>query len=305
MASRKDYWLDFMIALPAIMIIKTFEKLPMKVARVSGRMLGYLVHLLRVRRRTLKTNLGIAFPEISSENVYRLIRDIPMNFGDFMGEWLVMPRNQAFLERRARCTGMEILEQGLLQGKGVLVCSAHLGNWEILASIVARRSSWPLTIIRQRLKNLWMDRWFTRVHQKMGFGDIVRSKSAIEIYRKLKNNEIVGMLVDQSGRSAGVWVPFFGRPTSFHRGPGVLASRTGCCVLSAFCIPDSEGWVVRFSELAFERTGDIEKDTEQLMKLYAEKLEDAIRGNPTWYFWYHRRWKTKIPADVQAKWELR
>lgn len=305
MANRTRYWLDVFIALPVIIVISMFEMLPMCISRFGGRILGYLVHILRIRRRALKMNLGIAFPELPAKVISRMIREISVNFGDFMGEWLAMPRNKDLLEKRARCVGIEILEEGLKQGRGVLVCSAHLGNWEMLASITARLCSRPLTIIRQRLKNRWLDRWFTRMHQKMGYGDIVRSKSALDIYRKLKRNEVVGMLVDQSGRSAGMWVPFFGRPTSFHRGPGVLASRTGCCVVAAFCAADRDGWVIEFSQLAIAYTGDIEKDTEQLMKLYAQKLEAAIRANPAWYFWYHRRWKTKIPADVQAKWELR
>ncbi len=247
-------------------------------------------------------NLRYALPEMPEREVRRIAKRIPINFGDFLGEWLVMPKYRNSLEKRVRCIGFDVVTEGLRNKRGVMVCSAHIGNWEALASIAAHLSDRPLTIVRQRLKNLWLDRWFSEIHRKMGYGDIIRSRSAIEIFRRLKNNEIVGMLVDQNGRSAGAWVPFFKRPTSFHRGPGIIAARTGCAVITAFCVPDRDGWKIEFSKLDMELTGDLERDTETLMSRYARRLEDAIRECPDWYFWYHRRWKTKIPEHLKEKW---
>lgn len=295
--------MDVIIASPVIMIYKIFTILPEHMSRRLGRFLGMIAHRIGVRRQALFGNLAKAFPEIPVEEARRLVRRIPVNFGDFLGEWLVMPKYIESLESRVKCTGFDVIEEGLRGGCGVMVCSAHIGNWEVLASITAKKASRPLTIIRQRLKNAWMDRWFSDIHRRMGYGDIIRSKSAIEIYRRLKNNEIVGMLVDQSGRSAGVWVPFFNRPSSFHRGPGVLAARTGCTVITAFCVPGPDRWQIEYSKLEIDWTGDADIDSERLMSEYARRLETAIRKYPDWYFWYHRRWKTKVPDSIRHRWD--
>jgi len=297
------YALDTIIAMPLLALCLLFQTLPESKARVLGRSLGRLVWALGIRRSVIHKNLQIAFPDMQKEKENKIIRNVYINLGDFLCEWLSFPANKAGLNQRVRCFGTEHLDSAIKKGKGILICSAHIGNWELLASIGVSYSDRPLSIVRTAFDNTRMDRWFTDIHHSMGYDDILKRNSTPEIIRRLKNNEMVGMLVDQSGRSSGVWVPFFGRPTSFHRGPGVLSAKTECVIITAFCLPASDGvWEIEFSPLEVCLVGDAQKDSESVMTEYALRLESVIRAHPDRYFWFHRRWKTKMPEHLRDKW---
>lgn len=298
------YFFDTLIALPALAVHHIVRLMPEKMAVRFGRFLGSVSCFFRVRYRVLDKNLSIAFPTLSDRERKTLIRKVHMNFGQFFTEWFILSKVWHAMEKRVRCTGIEELHDALKTGRGAIICSAHFGNWEILASAVSACSGAPLRIVRNRLKNKRLDRWFSDMHRAMGFKDILRDQSALRIFRSLHHNEIIGMLVDQNGRKDGIWLPFFDRATSFHRGPGIIASKTGCAVVTAFCFPLQDGtWDIRFSRLKTALTGDTENDTDMVMRFFAAQLESAIRSQPDWYFWFHRRWKTRVPEAVQEQWD--
>ncbi len=293
---------EFTVALPVIVLLRIACVMPEKVSRAFGRLLARICCFCRIRRKTLLMNLQYAFPEMSDKELKTLIKKIYVNFGDFFFEWFSIPQNIESLDQRVTCTGLDCLNDAIESGKGVLICSAHLGNWEILATAIARYSGKPLTIIRNQLRNRYLDKWFTKLHNAQGFDDMHRTNSGIKMFRALKRNELIGMLVDQNGRSAGVWLPYFNRPSSFHRGPGIVASKTGCTVITVFCYPEkNQRWQLHFAALDTVLTGQPEEDTERVMSEYTRRLESAVQKHPEWYFWFHRRWKTKVPKHIVAQ----
>ncbi|MBN1297184.1 lysophospholipid acyltransferase family protein [bacterium] len=300
--SRRS-WLDSLVAAPVLLLYRAFRSLSRESAEKAGRWIGYLAFILGIRRQVLRDNMSIAFPDTSFADRNRMIRNVYLNTGRFLGNWLTMPKRLGRIADEVTLLHPEIVRQADEQGRGLLICSAHLGNWELLASYCAENLSPHLTIVRHKLSNSRLDRWFTDVHEMMGFGDVIKGQSVIEIFRRLHRREHIGMLVDQSGRGSGIWIPFFGRPTSFHRGPGVIASKTGAAVVTAFCVPSVFGkWEIRVRALTVLLTGDLELDTYAVMREYARHLEEIIREFPDWYFWYHRRWKTPVPAEVSDRW---
>jgi heptosyltransferase II len=292
--------IDCIVALPALMLAKTACALPESVSMMLGRFLGHALYVLRIRRKTVDNNLRIAFPDMTHDTRKKLIKTICINFGESLLEWLGIRKRISSLDQHITCVGMECLEKGLESGKGVLICSAHFGHWEILATAIARFSGKPLTIIRNQWNNSYLDAWFTKIHNAQGFDDMYRLNSGVKLFRALKRNELVGMLVDQNGRRAGIWLPFFKTPSSFHRGPGIVASKTGCAVVTAFCFPGKNNrWEIHFSAVDSVLTGNLEEDTKIVMSAFAERLESAIRKHPDQYFWFHRRWKTKEPEHIR------
>jgi KDO2-lipid IV(A) lauroyltransferase len=100
-----------------------------------------------------------------------------------------------------------------------------------------------------------------------------------------------------------VFVPFFGRPASTHRGPAVFALKLGAAVFS--CVARRRtGEGVRYDVMGervpVPRTGDLEADTQALTADLAARLEAQVRVAPEQYFWFHRRWKTRPPGEPGA-----
>jgi KDO2-lipid IV(A) lauroyltransferase len=119
--------------------------------------------------------------------------------------------------------------------------------------------------------------------------------------RLLRKNAVIGIVGDQDARRAGVFVPFFGRPASTHRGPALFALKLGAAVFS--CVARRlPGPTVRYEvagqNVPVPRTGDLEADVTALTAELAARLEGEIRKAPEQYFWFHRRWKTQPPAEL-------
>ncbi|MCD4653384.1 lysophospholipid acyltransferase family protein [bacterium] len=302
--TRVKQLIDKIVVLPMAVFYMLIRKLPESLCRIIFRLLGRMVNTLRIRRSVVDDNLRIAFSDLSDSERESLRNQVYVNFGNFLGEWIASSGKNKSVSKKVRFDGLEIVTKAIEQGKGVLCCSAHFCQWELLASSLCSLNLIPISVIRRQLKNSSIDKWYSEMHEQINIHDIIKGRSMLEIFKRLKKHEMIGMLVDQSGRGSGVWVPFFNRPTSFHRGPGVIMSKRRCPAITVFCLPDRDGgWVMRARELKVNLTGNVENDTFKVMSEYASQLESAIKEFPDGYFWFHRRWKIKPPADVMAKWE--
>ena len=289
---------DKITAFPVIALIRTLQVLPTPVTLAFGRFLGGIAALIRIRRSVLDKNLRIAFPEMSDTDRSRLIGKIYRNIGLLFGEWMTLRKRGDALLDTVEYMNLECFMEAQAEGKGVLLNSAHFGNWEVMARPV-RKLTPAMSIVRRRLSNTALDRLFTELHGESGVKNLIKGQSPLAIRRCLKRGEVVSMLVDQNARSPGIFVPFFGRRTSFHRGSALMALKGGIPFITVFLVPiENNRWRFEFDRIDATPTGDQEKDIARIMTEYAAKLEAMIRKYPDRWFWFHRRWKTKPPPET-------
>lgn len=115
------------------------------------------------------------------------------------------------------------------------------------------------------------------------------------VLRSLKNNELVGILLDQNTNvAAGVFVDFFGKPACTNKGLAVLARATGVPVIPAFLAREGGAFHVEFGpEIPTIKTEDEDSDIYVNTRNYNQALESIIRRYPEQWFWVHNRWKTR------------
>ncbi len=280
-----------------IAIIKLLRQLPRKWTLKIGLILGWLAYLFHIRKTIVLKNLVIAFPEMSESDRARLARKIYMNMGYFFGEWMSFNRWGEAIHKDVVVENIECLNKALTEGNGVLINSAHFGNWEVLVRVI-RRYCPELTIVRTRLRPDSLDRLFTQLHAESDAETIIKGKSVKNIIACLKRGGAVGMLVDQSAGGSGLFLPFFGRLTSFHRGPALIARHSGAAFLTAYTIPGPDGrWRIIIRRIEAVSTGNAEEDSIRIMGAFARDLEAMIRAYPDRWFWFHRRWKTTPPGN--------
>jgi KDO2-lipid IV(A) lauroyltransferase len=208
---------------------------------------------------------------------------------------------QAVVERTVP-HGWGEMEGALAEGKGVILVTGHYGNWEIAAATVASRGI-PIGAIVRRQGNRLVDARLNELRRRLGVETIYQSEAPSRVPRLLRRNGVVGIVGDQDARRSGVFVPFFGRPASTHRGPAVFALKLGAAVFS--CVArrrPGEGvtYDVMGERVPVVRTGDLEADTHALTADLAARLEAQVRVAPEQYFWFHRRWKTRPPGEPGA-----
>jgi Kdo2-lipid IVA lauroyltransferase/acyltransferase len=181
-------------------------------------------------------------------------------------------------------------------GRGVIVATAHLGNWEVAGAALAARGL-PVDAVVQRQANPYFDRMINQARARLGFRIIPRGGATGAALRSLAEGRVIGLVADQDARSVGVFVPFMGRPASTHRGAAVLALRSGAPLFMGVMIRRGDGvYEARLERIPVPAAGDFDERVHTVTAAFTRVLESAVRDHPEQYFWHHRRWKTAPPA---------
>ncbi len=285
-----EYWL-------VLLVVASLEWTPRRLADRLGHSYARLLDraLPRLRRVAMR-NLEIAFPgkplperAAIADGVFRSIGRILVSFARFPSI------NEDNVRDWIRYEGYEHFEIARQRGKGVLFATAHLGNWELSAfshSLMAR----PMHVVVRPLDNPKIDALVEKRRAMSGNFVIAKRDFVRPMLRALKDNEAVGVLIDQnSGLDGGVFVDFFGVPACVNTGFAKLAARSGAAVIPGFALWSERDrrYVLKFYPIV-EMTGDEEEDTRAVQR----SLESAIAAHPDQWLWIHRRWKTRPPGEA-------
>ena len=275
---------------------KAVSLLPERAADRFGATIGRRIHDLGIRRDTVDENLRIAFPDATSEWLEKTRLAAYEHLGREAAAMLRLSKldDKALVDRTIP-VGWDELKEALSLGRGVILVTGHYGNWEIAAGAVASRGVQIGAIVR-RQGNRLVDERLQHLRRKLGVETIYQGSAPSRVPRLLRANAVVGIVGDQDARRSGIFVPFFGRPASTHRGPALFALRMGAPVFSCIArrLPGGDvRYEVRGERVEFERTGDLDRDVNALTAQLALRLEKEIRIAPEQYFWFHKRWKTQ------------
>ncbi|HEX7240575.1 MAG TPA: lysophospholipid acyltransferase family protein [Longimicrobiaceae bacterium] len=264
---------------------------------------GRLVGALGIRASTVEANLRLAFPDAPDAWVRETAQEAYRHLGREAAAILRLSRlSPEAIVARTETRGWEELDATLAEGKGALLVTGHYGNWEIAAATVASRGV-PIAAIVKRMGNRLVDARLEALRTRLGVETIEMHEAPRQVPRVLRAGGVVGIVADQDARRSGVFVPFFGRPASTHRGPALFALRLDAPVFActAFRKPGrGVRYVVQGHRVPVPRTGDLEADVLRLTRELAAALEADVRGAPEQYFWFHRRWKTAPPPEPSA-----
>ena len=197
--------------------------------------------------------------------------------------------------------GFPHLEAALARGKGVIIVTAHLGNWEIGGTLLAL-SGRPLTVITLDEPSTELTRWRDRFRQQLGIRTITvgpgHDFAFVEMIQTLRRNEILAMLVDRPYAGTGTPVNFFGASAEFSTGPARLWPHTEAAVLPAFVLHNTRGRYTSFIDpmLPLVRTGEARADLSANTQLIAAHFENIIRQPPDQWFNYVPIWNSPAPA---------
>lgn len=255
---------------------------------------GVAGHLLREDRRRAIDNLGIAFPDmppsVRSAMTNAMFKSLGRNAYEFLTlEGSTRARLHELVER---VEGQENMDAAREQHKGVIVITGHIGCWELLAAYYAREG-YPIHVVGKELWETRLDRELDKVRLSVGCQTIDRDHGAREMLRVLREDRILGVLIDQHTRVTGIYVPFFNRPAHTPTGVAKLAQATGAPILPMAIYMTRPGrHVIRvLPSFACAREGDAEREVENVTRRCSQAIEDLIRFDPKQWVWFHRRWR--------------
>jgi KDO2-lipid IV(A) lauroyltransferase len=276
--------------------------LPLKSARRIGETLGVAAYLLHYRREITLRNLRNAFPDLPTKTIQKYARGAFRSVGAAMIEFLWSPNlTKEVVRSYMRIDNPELIRECSARGKGVVLLTAHFGNWEFIAQAMLAYSDLPVHVIVKPQANKLVDRVIDSWRTMLGNKTIPMGISVREILRALHEGALVGIAADQTAPKESVCVTFFGREVPTFEGPAVLALKTGAAFLIGFPVFDAGGFYR--AHLIEIQTGDLqgslEEKVRQLTQRHVELTENAIRENPDHWMWMHKRWK-HVPDRVEA-----
>lgn len=271
-----------------------FSLLPRRVRGVIGVALGWLGYQLGLRKGVVLQNLRTAFPTLPHAGQATVARRCFEHFGTVATSLSLTARiSQEDIGEWIFPEGLECMDQAVAGGKGGIVVSGHLGNWEIVGATCARRG-YPVSFVVTTQRNKLVQEWLDNVRRNAGVEIIPRKQAIKGVLSALQRNRVVAILIDQDAHEDGVFVPFFGKLSSTPRGPAVFHLRTKAPLIfmSSYRLP-GEKYRFKLENIDIPEGAD----QEQIMGLLTSKLEQAVRLAPEQWFWMHKRWKTPPPAS--------
>lgn len=271
------------------------QLLPLRWVRAIGGWLGEKVcSVVGYRREITLENLRHAFPEKSDGELLEIAAATFRSIGIAVFEILWTPhltREKLLAEVHfENAAGVREIQA---KGRGIVLLTGHLGNWEWFAHSVGVSTGIPLHVIAKGQANPFVDRFINRLRAKFGNKVVPMSSSVRETLRALNDGGVIGIVGDQSAARESVWVDFFGRSVPTHQGPAVFSLKTGAPILIGFSIRQPDGnYRAHFREVPMEGlNGYTQENVKELTQRHVRMMEEIIRRDPSQWMWMHRRWK--------------
>ena len=261
--------------------------LPLKATYGLVTLIGHLqFYFSRKDRESVIFNHSRVLPENDEKTIKKIALSVFINFGKHLADFFRFSRvNEEFIKENVDIVNLEYLSHALKAHPGVIVLTAHLGNWELGGAIVARLG-FPFYAVALSHTHEKVTQFFNTQRALCGVKVIPVGFALKKCYRLLKTKNIVALLGDKDFNGSGVVLDFCSGSALIPRGPAFFALRTGAVIMPAFALRNNQD---RLS-LIFEKPivvknehGDLKAEND-LINEYTHIIEKYVLQYPEqWY----------------------
>lgn len=277
-----------------------FAAIPKNILCFWGKTLGATIYYLDMpHRRIVNRNLKFAYSEWADEEICKISKRIFQNLGITILEILQMAffSKEDFL-RNIRIKGEEHLLDAVKGGKGVIIISAHLGNWEAASLFAPCYFGYSVTSVARKIESGIINRWLFKLRTRFGNSIIDKEGALPEMTQTLRDGKILALMIDQgTKKSEGVELEFYGKKVTVTPAAAMLALRCKSPVLPVFCVREEDQKLTIIVEPPVDlvRTKDLRDDLSANTQTMTDAIENAVRRYPDQWLWLHKRWKRFYP----------
>lgn len=288
--------MDWLVYLLFLILEKLIPLFPLRFSQFTAKLWGYFFYyVIPIRKKVAYKNLKLAFPEKNNREIKRIIKGCYVNVLIVIMEFIYFPKlTIAKIQQLIQATNADLINKKLSEGKGLILISAHFGNWELMAFGVSQMCGVPFNIIIKEQANKLLDRKINEIRELRRNKLIDMNQSLREVLTLLRNNKIVAILGDQSApRESLVKADFFIKNVPTFEGAARFALKTGTKVL--FGVPTRNkdySYSLTLHEIDVCKYGEYnEVNIRKLTQEHVDLLIEHIRANPDHWLWFHKRFK--------------
>jgi lauroyl/myristoyl acyltransferase len=263
---------------------------------------GIIFYVKPSIRQAIMDNMRHVLPR-SSERQRRTIarRVIRNNFKNYYDLIRIPHLTKDDVERMvADVHGTEYLDEAFARGKGVIIISGHIGNFNIVPQIAIIRG-YPVVAIAEDIKPQKLYDFLNNLRMRFGLKFINANSSQVRtIYKLLRDNGGLILAADKDVTEAREPVLFFDAVADLPPGPVALALRLDSTIIPAHSVRlrDNTSVLHIYPPMELERTGDKELDKQVNLRKVAMVLEEMIRKAPDQWAALQRVWDR--PPDAAS-----
>jgi KDO2-lipid IV(A) lauroyltransferase len=277
---------------------------PIKVLHLLTEKFGILGYkLIKPYKKRLLNHIKYAFGnEKDDKELEDICKRVSVNLVKGFFEMLhFVNASHERIRRWIEIEGKENIDKALSKGKGIILLSAHFGNFPLIGARLAA-DGYRISYIVNHPSDPKTAEIFDGYRSKLGVKTIPskpRDLCARETLRALRSNEIVCIIADEDKSSKGIYVDFFGHKAATATGPAVFAIRTGASVIPAFIVrsEDNRHKIIIDKEVDLKKTYNRKEGIIENTIIFTKIVEDYIRVYPDHWAWHNRRWKTQPKED--------
>lgn len=282
--------------------------LPLRVAYKIASLVSDIHYIFAAKDRVdVKANLEVIFPERTKREIRRIKIKMFRNFAKYLVDFFRLAKlDKEYIKNNLKTENLHYFDQALSSGKGVIVLSGHLGNWELGGAVMALLG-YDFWVVALEHKYKKVNDFFNNQRKNKGIKVIPFHKAVRQSINILKENKLLALMADRDfTKEGGIVIDFFGKSTSFPKGPAVLSLKTGAAIVPSFMIRnEDDSFTFRvhppidlFLSKEKLQSADTkesfakisEKDLVELIKRYSVIIEDYIKKYPDQWFMFRKFW---------------
>lgn len=237
----------------------------------------------------------------SPDELKSMSREVFRNFARYLADFFRFSKvGKEYVKSFVELKGLENVDRALGYGKGAIMLSAHIGNWELGGHVMSLlRQPMGAVVLTHRNKNI--NNFFTRQRMYGNLKPIEIGAGLRTCYKLLKSNGLLAVLGDRDFSGKGIYVDFFGRKTIIPKGPAVLCYRTGAAIVPTYMIRKADNtYEFTFEEpILPDRSMGEDAAVEALAKKYTNSIERCVRKYPDQWFVFRKVWNVDGKQDLR------
>ena len=271
------------------------NRLPIELSYRYGIFLSDLQYFCSFRdRRAVRNNLRTILQ--TDQNLEPMVREVFRNFGRYLVEFFRMARtlDKKYIEQNVKLKNIHYVQEALARGKGVIILSAHLGNWE-LGGVILGVLGYPVIAVALPHKERPVNDLFNQQRAR-GMAVVPTNIAVRHCIEALRNNKLVAIAADRDfSLKNGEVLDFLGRKAMIPKGAAIFSLKTGAAIVPCFCIRNAKDNFTFTFEEPLIPPSDVPDDKEAatilaLMKTYTTIIEKKIKQFPVQWLMFREFW---------------